>query len=139
MKRRTDTENQHTADGFHRDAFSSSRFLSLAFSGHDAAVEVLREGHVALLLVVQHVERVAHGVRVEAALDQLELLLLEGARRLHDNLRRTHSAIGRSFSFFLSFSPFSSLSFSFSLSPICFYPIEFIWHHDSVVVAPNGH
>lgn len=71
--------------------------LQLSLSSDDALVDLVRQGHVALLFVVQHVEQVGNGRGVEAALHQLELLLLEGARRLHHLLRgatRTRGCVG---------------------------------------------
>lgn len=61
--------------------------LQLALSSDDALEDLVRQGDVALLRVVQHVEQVGDGGGVEAALHQLELLLLEGAGHLHHLLR----------------------------------------------------
>lgn len=72
------------------DPAPALRLLQLALSGLDAPVDSVRERNVALLLVVQHVEGVRGRRGVEAAVHQLELLLLEGARHLHDVLRRTY-------------------------------------------------
>ena len=54
----------------------AAALLQFAFPGDDAPVDGVRQRDVAPLRDVQHVQRVGDGRRVEAALDQLELLLL---------------------------------------------------------------
>lgn len=64
------------------------------FSLQEALVDAACERNVALLLVVHNVEGIRDLGGVEPALDQLELLLLEGARQLHHLLQEEEEEEG---------------------------------------------